>query len=384
MRTRWPIAILIALLLTSGWGCHALRQAAPRELAVEQVEYFGDFTTNAWSYGRDAGNSTRMGSDILWVFGDTFTWEGLPSATAAWSTVEEPTRLYEPVDTWFGSMQFYPYSAAEAAYNESRDPPACCKLYAQCAHGDPYCRCPAETDCTTRIALWPGDLLNIDDEQAVHLYEKVQIGSAPYDFHHLGTGLATVGHGETTAVRPTDAAGEPILLFAPDEPNFLRATLVEEGVQRRAYLYAVTNRHGCKVDILLTRVDFADVFDRDAYRFWTGEDWSPSLADAAPVLQQIDGGIGSVTWNDHLQAYLSAFNDICTGGDTLVLRTAPRPEGPWSDAIAVDLTPLGATKDAYAGQIHASLGSGSELIFSFYQPDKREIGHVRLGRLRLR
>lgn len=378
------LAVALAATFLFGIGCQARRPLAPPPLVIDQVELYGDFTTNAWSYGRDAGNSTRMHDDILWIFGDTFTWAGLPCATAAWSTVAEPTQLHEPVDVWFGSMQFYPFSAAEAAYNESLDPPDCCALFASCDTSDPYCKCPPDTDCTTRIALWPGDLLNAADDWAVHLYEKVRVGSAPYDFQHLGTGVATVRHGDTTAHRPSDPAGEPLLLFSAEEPNFLRATLAGDGGRRYAYLYAAANRQGCQVDIMLARVEFARVFERAAYRFWDGRGWTASLADARPLLPRITGGLGSVTWNDHLGGYISAFNDICTGGDVLVLRTAPRPEGPWSEPVTVDLKPLGATADAYAGQIHASLGAGRTVFFSYYQPDAREIGRVRLGRLHLR
>jgi hypothetical protein len=369
----------------AGWGCQALRPAAPPPpLAVERVELMADFTTNAFAYGRDAGNSIRMGSAILWVFGDTFTWTGLPSATAAWSSEEAPNELHEPVDTWFGSLQFYPFTAAETEFNETRDPPDCCRMSQGCSAGNLYCACPAGTDCATRIALWPGDLLPVDEDTAVQPYEKVWIGSASYDFDHLGTGVAFVERGATTARRARGADGEPLLLFGPDEPNFLRAVLVEEDSRRRAYLYAVDNRHGCGVDILVARVEMAAFLDRGAYQFWSGNGWSDSLADAVPVLRQIVGGLGSVTWNDHLQRYLSAFNDICSGGGSLALRTAPRPEGPWSEAIAVDISALGATPSSYAGQIHSSLGTGSTPVFTFYQPLELGVGRVRMGRLHLR
>lgn len=384
MQKRVNVWVAILSMAISSWGCHAFRPSAPRELVVERVELVGDFTTNALSYGRDAGNSIRMDDDVLWVFGDTFTWADMYCATAAWSTVDRPTELSEPVDIWFGSLPFYRFSPEEAAYNESRNPPECCGLHAQCEPGRPYCRCPADADCTTRIALWPGDLLALDEGRAVQLYEKVQIGSAPWDFHHLGTGVATVGHGDIAAERSVDPEGNPLLVFGEREPNFLRAVSVDEESRRTAYLYAVTNRHDCGVDITLARVELADIFDRDAYQFWSGGAWSSSLDDAVPILRQINGGLGSVTWNDHLGAYLSALNDICTGGSALILRTAPRPEGPWSKPVVIDISPLGATVDAYAGQIHSSLGSGRDLVFTFYQPDPVEIGRVRIGRLRLR
>ncbi len=375
--------ILSAVAAASG-GCHALRPATPRTLAVERVEVMPDFTTNALVYGRDAGNSIRMGSDVLWVFGDTFTWTGMPCATAAWSSTAKPNELYEPVDQDFSSYQFYQLTPEEAAYNDSRDPPLCCSVQRACDDTDRYCWCPRSTDCTTRVALWPGDLLPTDNHHALHLYEKVRIGSAPYDFQHLGTGIAIVRHGETTARRVFGPDGEPLMLFGPDEPNFLRAVEVEDGPRVRIYLFAVVNRNECDVDILLSRVDLVTALDRGTYEYWNGDGWSDSLDQAVPILHQIVGGIGSVTWNDHLQQFLSAFNDICTRGNSLVLRTAPRPEGPWSEPTFVDLTPFGPTDGAYAGQIQASLGSGQDVVFTFYQPLELGIGRLRMGRLHLR
>ncbi len=374
---RWlPLTLLAACA-----GMQPTGEARP--LRVAQVEDLGDFSTNAWSYGRDAGNSVRLGSEILWVFGDTFTWTDMHSATAAISHVDTPSQLNEPIDTWFGSLPFYAFSAEEESYNRDREPPECCTENDKCNPEHPYCTCPEPVDCWTRIALWPGDLIAIDDELAVHLYEKVHVGSAAYDFAHLGTGVAIVQRGTTTATRVLTADGEPQLIFGPDEPNFLKALAVEEGGSINAYLYASTNRQYCDVDIVLARVALSEIFDRSAYRFWHGSGWSKHLSDAAPILAAVRGGLGTVVWSDYLGSYLASFSDICSGGTHLVLRTAPRPEGPWSEPTPVDLRPFGATKDAYAGQVHAALASGRELVFTYYQPEKLGIGRVRLGRITL-
>ncbi len=365
-------------------GCHSIDRSVPHPLEVERVEVMENFTTNALAYGRDAGNSIRMGSEVLWVFGDTFTWTDMLCATAAWSSVSTPNQLYEPVDRYFSSFLFYEFTPEEIAYNESRNPPECCELGSSCDAENLYCRCPRDADCTTRIALWPGDLLATDDRHAYHLYEKVRIGSAPYDFEHLGTGLAIVRRGETSAQRVLGDDGAPLLLFGPDEPNFLRAIQVREDSTTRVYLYAVTNRQGCDVDIMLARVELANMLDRESYEYWNGSGWVGALTDAQPLVRGIPGGLGSVTWNDYLQRYLSAFNDICTSGKSLVLRTAPRPEGPWSEPVEADLSAFGYGEGAYAGQIHSSLGSGDELIFTFYQPIELGIGRLRMGRLHLR
>jgi len=377
----------IAAMLLIAWvtsGCHLLRTAAPGPLEVATVEAMPDFTTNAFAYGRDAGNSIRMDSHVLWVFGDTFDWTGIQCATGAISSVAHPSELNEPVDDWFSPFQFYDFSAAERSFNDDHsEPPDCCTAPPECAAGSPYCHCPQGTDCATRIAIWPGDLIDLDGSAAINYYEKVWVGSAPYDFKHLGTGIAVVEYGSTTASRPLDDSGEPLLMFGPGEPNFLRAMPVEEDGEPFVYLYAATNRHDCYVDILLARVRLEDAFDRSAYEHWDGNGWSNSLDDSAPVLNGILGGLGSVGWNGHLHRYISAFNDICTGGVDLMVRTAPSPEGPWSEATAIDLRPLGGSESSYAGQIHSSLSSGREVVFSFYQPLKLGIGRVRLGRITL-
>ena len=376
--------IATVLALSHTLGCSPVRKpptSSPRPLVVKKVEDLGDFTTNAWSYGRDAGNSVRFGSQILWVFGDTFTWTDMHCATAAISHVDTPNKLNEPVDTWFGSLPFYEYSLQEETYNRNRDAPACCRENAGCPSDNPYCRCPDRAKCWTRIALWPGDLIAINDNVAFNLYEKVHVASAPYDFAHLGTGIAVVRRGQTKALRPIGTTNEPLLLFGPDDPNFLKAVLVEDASDVHIYLYASTNRRQCEVDILLARVPLAEALDRSAYRFWDGVDWSAELSAAAPILDSVHAGLGTVVWNDHLQSYLSSFSDICSGGTELVLRTAPQPQGPWSNPTLVDLKPFGATKDAYAGQIHASLSRGRELFFTFYQPEELGIGRIRLGRI---
>ena len=101
--------------------------------------------------------------------------------------------------------------------------------------------------------------------------------------------------------------------------------------------------------------------DRAAWRFYDGSGWSSDLARARPILARVEGGLGSVAWNDHLGAYVSGINDICTGGSRFLMRTAPRPEGPWSEPAVVDLTPLGAGPEAYAGRLHPAFGSGRRM-----------------------
>ena len=374
-------ALSLVLALVAG-GC-SLRQRyeAWRGLRVARVEALPDFHTAAWEFGRDAGNSVRMGSEILWIFGDTFTWSGLRCATAAWSSADNPTRLREAFDEWYAPLQFYEFSIDEEAFNIAHaEVPPCCGQRDACPAGETYCHCPARTDCWTRIAIWPGDTININDVIGLNYYEKVQVGAAPLDYRHLGTGIAIARRGSTQSLRPSNR-GLPLLIFQDDEPNFLRATTALHEGKTHIYLFASTNRVGCKVDVLVARVPLHRALRRDAYRFWNGADWVRDLGAARPILAGIGGGLGSVAWNEYLGAYVSAVNDICVGGNIVLMRTAPRPEGPWSEATEVDLSSLGVRPDAYAAQIHPALGNGRDMVISYYQPLRDIEGSVHLARI---
>jgi hypothetical protein len=148
-------------------------------------------------------------------------------------------------------------------------------------------------------------------------------------------------------------------------------------------VYATVNRVGCAVDIVVGRVETASIDSRASYEFWNGSGWQPELEQAVPILPQVPGGLGSVTWNTYLGQYLSGWSDLCTGGRTFLLRTARRPEGPWSGALAVDLGSIGASRDTYYGLLHPEFGSDRSLLISFFQPIEAVYGQIRVARLTL-
>jgi hypothetical protein len=153
--------------------------------------------------------------------------------------------------------------------------------------------------------------------------------------------------------------------------------------EQRFYVFGNVNRQGCAVDVVAGRVALEAMDDRARYEFWNGSTWTPELAETVPILEQVPGGLGSVIWNDYLGQYLSAWNDLCTGGRTLQVRVAPRPEGPWGRALAVDLGGLGATPEASYGLLHPEFGSGRSLLLSFFQPLGETYGQIRIVKLTL-
>ena len=197
--------------------------------------------------------------------------------------------------------------------------------------GAPYCHCGAGIDCARRVALWPGDPVATAPGEGLAYFQKLVIGVAPYDFRHVGDGVVRFAEGDAVARRASIAAGVSPLLFSAPEPNFLHAVPGRGAAESFLYVYGTIERGDCTSDVVVSRVARDRAGQRAAYEFWNGRDWSAALAAARPILTGIAGQLGSVMWDDYLGRYLSAFSDACTGGNQLHVRSAPRPEGPWSE-----------------------------------------------------
>lgn len=106
----------------------------------------------------------------------------------------------------------------------------------------------------------------------------------------------------------------------------------------------------------ISRVPEADIANMDAYEYWDGKDWKPQdTAAAAPIVD----GVGelSVQWNDHLHQFVMLTTDPW---NSVVMRQAPAPEGPWSPPqVLVDTREL---PTAYAPIIYP-YQTGSDLYF---------------------
>jgi hypothetical protein len=381
------VALVALALLPVLTGCGVLVPTGPA-FSVSLRSALPPLTTDAPADGRDAGFSARIGDRIAWLFGDTFPNDDIMlSATAAWSDRDDPTSLWEPIDASGIPIELYAYSPREAAFNLAHaEPPVCCSQYETCPSGDPYCACAPGTDCSARIALWPGAVVARDARSLVGYYEKVRVGAGPWDFDVLGVGTATLDADSTRAARKLDADGEPMMVFERGEPKFLHALRVDQDAVNWVYVYGETEPKNCGVDVYVGRVRLENISDRTAYRFFDGRAWTDSIVSAGPIMTAVVGGLGSVSWNDYLGAYVSGTIGLCTDGAQFILRSARRPEGPWSRPVAVDLASVGADAQAYAGLMHASVAQGRRVVVSFYQPlvrDDRALGRVHLVELEL-
>jgi hypothetical protein len=87
----------------------------------------------------------------------------------------------------------------------------------------------------------------------------------------------------------------------------------------------------------LARVPLARVAERAAYEFYTRDTfgtpgWSSDISSAAPVVNATSFAV-SVSFNAYLQQFLMVYGQ--NAGNGVTLRSAPAPEGPWSDPVTV-------------------------------------------------
>jgi Domain of unknown function (DUF4185) len=333
----------------------ALAACAPPPAGSGAFTDLGPLSMPAVVTARDGGASVLVGDRLLWMFGDTLMTvtdaDGFNyrSATAGWSSVASPLALDETVDTMGAPFQFLPYTADEAAYNS--------------AHG------PME-----RYALWPGSaVVAPGGNEAWVFYQRLLVHPGDLNYQPLDVGLARLTTGSTIASR------DPAPLFSAPTPAYALAALAAGGF---VYLYATAPVSG-QLDSTCTviRAPLASAPDPTAWTAWDGAGWNADLTRAATVLHGPPGDL-SVSFNAHLDAYLAVYSGIFS--NDVWMRTAPRPEGPWSDARKL-FTALPGSDTDYAGKEHPELAQhgGAEIVVSTARPTGKFQGEVRLAQVPL-
>ena len=294
---------------------------------------------------RDGGASILLGGRVLWTFGDTIfsppavDGSQLRSNTAALAQVASPLAVTEPLDAKGAPQQFVPFTAAEAAYNTQSGKP------------------------DERYALWPGAMVPIDANRALVFVDRLKVHPGGLNFEDLSTDLAVVTAGSTTSTR----AGA---LFAVPEALFNHGAVVSGD---RVYLYACTPGALCKV----ARAPLAQAQSRSAYEFYTGSDWSADITRAVKTVPGSTSGF-SVIFSTALGRFVAASTPGFSA--EVELRTAPAPEGPWSDPVVAWTAPSAI----YAVYLHPELASGTDLVVSYSRSTGSFTGEIRVIEVGLR
>jgi len=306
--------------LYDAWGrprqAAELRARLP-QIAIAEVADLGLIAFADSIRERAGGYSARIGDRSVWLFDGTLTW--LPDeagmhhrfATGGWTDDLEAcdgiSDIHEQTDARGLPVEILALTDEERVFNAAQP------------GADYWGRLPS-------WALRPGAVVaDPPRRRALVFYEKV-FRSQNGEERRAGTSLAIWEDLDGRAVRPVvrPEAEEPTLLFDAEEPPWGSGALVVDG-----QLYA----YGCECQDLycpcrLARVSLDDVFDRSAWRFFAGNgqwrtDWraGQSVLGAPPML--------SVYWNAYLHKYLAIYDTLLAS--EITIRTADRPEGPWSE-----------------------------------------------------
>ena len=284
---------------------------------------------------RDVGASVAVRSKTLWLFGDTLmTLTGADgfsyrSSTAGWADGASLT-LTEPLDAAGAPFQLLPYTDAELAYNRTGGP-------------------------NERFALWPGSAVESGGGAFVFFRSlKVHPGTLNYD--GLGAGVAFLIFDQTVATRVADP------LFLPPVPSFSVGAIVADGF---VHLYSCDAVPGqLDSDCRVARAPVDDLTTTATWTAWDGATWNADLRAGQPVLHGAPGEL-SVSWNARLGAYLAVHSVIFS--DEIVFHTAPRPEGPWTEARPLLTGAHHAGTNDYAAREHPELSTdGGRALFVTY------------------
>jgi hypothetical protein len=129
-------------------------------------------------------------------------------------------------------------------------------------------------------------------------------------------------------VRSSSPENVPRAHFVPGNEKFQQGAFLRGG---DGYLYSYGTPAGRGGPAFLSRVPERAVPDVTKYQYWSaseaGGGWVPNNPGAATPV--IPGPVGemSVQYNSYLRQYLALYGN---GGNDVVARTAPTPQGPWS------------------------------------------------------
>ncbi len=341
------VALFMLTLSLSFTAAHSQQTAC--QFHVASTRDLGTVTAPVSVTARDGGATGLIGNKILWTFGDTlFTprstdGTNLRSSTAALGTLNAPLNVSEPLDANGAPFPLLAFTPEEQQYNDSH------------------------AKDNERIALWPVSVIPDTDQSGIIFYLRLKVKPGTLNYEFIGTGIAEIGSGKTTAIR------DPGLLFTTPDPMFASAFIGGSDL----YLYGKLDDWTKNQSFGVARVPLNMVHTRSAYKFWNGDDWVRDVKQSAGVLSNIPGDV-SVSYNIYLRRYLAVHSEAMS--NRILMQTAEQPQGEWSDPVAAFSGRQPVDGIDYAGRQHPELAStdGRIVVISYYHPLGGFRGELRL------
>lgn len=212
----------------------------------------------------------------------------------------------------------------------------------------------------TEVTIIPTAGISVGTRQYVNFMSVSQWGAPGQWSTNFSAVAVSDTNGETwtvpaTSIRPSWFNTVPGVPFTWGDQNFQMQAYLRHG----GYVYAYGTGAGRGGMPFLSRVPENAVADKSAYEYHTPFGWLRGFPFLAIQVVWAPGSEMSVAWNDHLKKFVMLYTNTVSN---VVMRTADKPEGPWSSAKTL-VTSAAVPGGIYAPYIHP-WSSGSDLYFT--------------------
>ncbi len=356
-------------------GENAPAQGTPG-VKIVKVTSLGKLEQATFIRGRDGGYSAQVFNRSVWIFGDTI----LNADSDAWrnnswlwtqdlDATDGIQNQVTPLDAENKPREFFPQTEQELAYNQTH------------SIDNPNCEQP----CGARQMLWPGAIVSDPiNERVLIFYSKYAGEPGEFNFSPIGSSIAKWTAFDEPVTRPLlgqENSEEPTLLFTGDV-LFGEAALIRDG-----YLYAYGCEHSLEKPCYIARAALSDALERQAWQFWNGSHWSSEQSQSEQSQKKAifnAHNIMSIHYSEYVEQYLLFYSKPLE--NEIYLRTAPSPQGPWSQAVFVaNALPGFKSKVAYSALAHPefALNQGEFEYLSYYRDTDELAGEIQLLEIQL-
>ncbi|OCB53203.1 hypothetical protein A5722_00910 [Mycobacterium vulneris] len=212
----------------------------------------------------------------------------------------------------------------------------------------------------TEVTIIPTAGISVGTTQYVNFMSVSQWGSAGQWSTNFSAVAVSNDNGETwtvpvSSIRPSWFNTVPGVAFTWGDQNFQMGAYVRSG----GYVYAYGTGAGRGGMPFLSRVVESAVADKSAYEYYTPFGWLKGFPFLAVQVVWAPGSEMSVAWNDYLKKFVMLYTNTTSA---VVMRTADKPEGPWSQAKTI-VSSTAIPGGIYAPYIHP-WSTGSDLYFT--------------------
>ena len=212
----------------------------------------------------------------------------------------------------------------------------------------------------TEVTVIPTAGISVGTTQYVNFMSVSKWGSAGQWSTNFSAVAVSNDNGEnwtvpSSSIRPAWFNSVPNVPFVWGYQNFQMGAYV----RANGYVYAYGTTPGRGGAPFLSRVPENSVADLAAYEYYTPFGWLRNMPFLAIQVVWAPGSEMSVAWNDYLKKFVMLYTDTFSN---VVMRTADKPEGPWSLATTIVST-TAVPGGIYAPYIHP-WSSGRDLYFT--------------------